>query len=408
MQQSLESSFYAHVELIRRGLPTLVVQAEYLWAMNTLPRIYSRFRSRSSLSFCRSDYAWGRLFDHKDRSWYSMDYMRNLRVIKPNINFLSDDEDEYPSIPPMNSDQQSLVDSMWQTHLQKFQTTPRGYYNRDDLPFPTNVAILYDPYQDAACDEYHKFGSVNGPGTMQADEYIVLLIAQCIRLHRMDPSASSLARIIPMLRHFVAYTFNGVRCLLSESIGIPLSLQRAYGSNVASILGAISAPRPVPHVSTSAVKYTFKNEITDITSYTSWGNLEYSILSPIYDIPRVVDVTNILFDYYMYQRLLSYSSRMVVTTSERDGDDVTCNSGYVPVDRNIAFENPEEECCAQLCLSWITALHATRISMYACCERCNQASCPRDSIVVDIVNWIRTTFQVPSYGDAGNQTIVMI
>ncbi|PXF40942.1 hypothetical protein BWQ96_09337 [Gracilariopsis chorda] len=441
LYESMREAFYAQVDLIRRGLPVRVVQSEYVYAANFLAHYDSYFQYRNLNTTCVYSYLWYHLFDYSNRAHWALKYLQSMRGWKPEINFLN--FTQYESLPPMAQTEQDVVDGLWHTIDLKLLSTPRGQYGYDDLPFPNNVGVLYDPGQELACSEYNKFGSVTGDHARPATDVYIHLAMCSIQMYQAGANRDAIKQ---MLSHFAAYAFDGVRCTGDEQadLKIPEILFQNYSRNIGYIYSSIpnkttGDPVNLPQFTKDAFQSIFADEIQSLTSYNSWGYPEYAKLVGRNSIPAIVDSIDTLLDNQNFDTLMqspgsswsgtpmntaSGSTSTTTSGSSSDDDDeldevddfivldrtATCSNGYTWLSREIQVQDDLEHCCATVCDTF--AMLITSVDPFPheeCCYRCNEShGCPSGLTEQDIFDNDNSFIIVPEYGDQSQQTVTMV
>lgn len=430
-EEALRKAYYAQVDLIRRGLPTIVVQAEYAYAVNALCRSDRYFREKSKLSSFRIlTRVWKALFDPNYYGRYAIKYIDYLKTWKPNINFLT--FSKFQSLPALTPAQQAIIDTHWATTYSRIKTAPRTFFSYTMFTFPQNIEILHDPQKDQACAEYNKFGPVSSANAMNARILLISTFVSTIEICRMGGKKKALAQLF---RHMVGYIFNGVRCTRREGVGvqIPLKLQKFYTSYLAYLYADIVKPIEVPLITKEAVEDVYEGEISALSSYNSWGNVEYAKLQTGNSIPRVYNaVDTILTDDSKHGEVATASARQLVRQGlisptnlfnssghsfafrnstyplpyhERLSNFTdrtstpTCSGDFYYSPRDVAVEHIDEHCCATPCQIWgEVAGIAAGTPFDECCTRCNQYKCPITA-PEDMANIELTVITIPEFGE---------
>lgn len=405
---ALRRAYYSQLELIRRGLPTIVVQAEYAWAINKLGMIDGYFRYKRSLdSFCKADFIWARLFDSNNRAWWAIKYIQYIRWHDPSIHFVT--YAKYPKLPPMTQAEQAMADKHWLQTEQSLLAPPRRNVPLRNFKFPSNVQILYDPYRGEACSEYHKFGPVSGADIRDAHTVLLQLLVSSIELFRLGAARSDIEK---MVRHFVAYCFDGIRCKRHEDrlVKIPHLLHAAYAQNCAYLYAKVARPAQRRVITEQAVEAVYGDEVHSLVSYNSWGNTEYAVLTDTAAIPRVHRSLKVILDDDKNKDLDVISARMLgergaVVGSNGSGAVAVavrpygCPVGYAFVAREGAVGHALEHCCAWACQIWDDVFGMAAHATERCCERCNAFSCVGKLTKADaaVAKW--TEVVVPQFGE---------
>lgn len=419
----------------------MVVQAEYAYAINKFRSLayssrqysppqalnvsryygYSSYRHRRSRSQpygipCISSSMMAKLFDRHKRARYALKYIQNIARSRPNINFIG--YSETSKLPPLNASEEKRVGYMWEKTWNTMSTSHSWNFHVDNFTFPKNVEVLYDPRRYEACQQYRKFGDVTAGSSMNAQEALALLLVVSIKLHREKGSYTS---IIQMLRHFVAYTFDGVRCVRAEGreIRIPNLLMTAYARNVGFIYGSSAHIEDDDSIVPEAVLEVFKKEVHSLTSYESWGHIEYARLSGRSSIPFIWNSAVLILSSSAYDRVKKYAiwwkMHHVTVATERElrmsgREEQKCKPGYDFLSRPGYIENRDEHCCGSPCLTWAKiAPSSWAFPAELCCIRCNQFNqCPAGIQELDAFdnNW--SIVVVPQYGTSSRTTYTLV
>lgn len=435
---ALKDAYYAQVELIRRGLPKIVVQAEYAYATNYICMRDSYFRERQDMSsFQVYPAVWYKMYHSNYFARYAIKYIDYLKTWKPNINFLT--FTKYPELPDMTADEQAMVDAHWQTTYSEMANPPRIFFSYSAFSFPRNIDILYDPNRNIACSEYQKFGPVDVPEAMNARLFLIITLVSAIEISYMGGDKNALTQLF---RHIVSYFFNGVRCTRKEGAGIyiPLNLQNYYTRYLAYLYADIVNPNSVAAITKEAVEQVYEGEISSLTSYNSWGNVEYATLQTSNSVPKIYNsISTILTSTSKYGELTSASARQLVRQGIVSNSSLRTSSGYSFVYRNSTgtlsnlanlvnssthsvscyghffymprekpVQNLLEHCCAMPCDIWgFVSGYQAGSPFDECCTRCNQFYCPPDT-PGDEDNVVKTEILIPEFGEQESYSVRLV
>lgn len=421
LDECIEEAYFSQVDLIRRGLPSTVIQEEFCWAVNLLIRSYYPLQYLSLERVGVSQQSrWYQLFDSKHRSKYVLRYLISMKTWKEDINYISYRSQE--KLPPMNKKEQDLVNDLWTSTKQRLSKTPRIGYRSEDIAFPRNIDVLYDPGRAQSCIEYYKFGNITTENSRDAKDVLILLTMQTIHLYRMGAEPK---RVVQMLKHFVAFAFNGVRCIRQErrNIKIPNTLRDIYARTYAYIFSTISKPLEKPIISHTSVANVFQEEMNSLISYKSWGHMEYAKVSHPTAYPIIINSVSAILCNENYKKLekktidlsrsnVSSSHSLITSTPAVVRHSTTtnpCRTGYTYISRPEKTLDYKACCCPIGCRIWSrTFSSSSPFPAEACCARCNQMSCPTGIQARDIRMQQMTFVLLPFFGYHRNQFVALV
>lgn len=268
-RNAIKKMFFIEVNNIRRGLPTIVSDQQFFLAMNVFAKYSPSFRSRN---LNRTKYL-KRYSLYETLPYGSWAYGFLLHFNAFPVHFLT--TNLIKTLPPMSAEEKAHVYRAWRFTEQKLLSTPRGNYTFDDFTLPKNVHILYDSKRNLTCEQYNRFGEVNSNNSYSAPKVAVVLITAAIRMFHAGVDR---APILQMLSHFIAFTFNGVRCKRVEGndLRIPIFLVHSYSRHLGYLSTLLPQKTALPRLSEKVVQSVFASEIDLFTSFRSWGNLKGS------------------------------------------------------------------------------------------------------------------------------------
>lgn len=436
-EQAIKLMFFIEVDNIRRGLPSRISEDQFLTAMNTYVDNHSPFKN-GNLSQINYVEIWSSPYiDFFDRKGKMADfYLKTLELqfSVDSLHFLH--TSEYNGLPPMPVAEQNIADTMWNATRQKLMITPRTKYTFGNFSFPKNVEILHDPWQSEACTQYEKYGNMSSVHTYPAKDVMAVLILPIMKiLHEGRSLYNQKIRnlVRQMLAHFVAYTFDGVRCkrLEGNDLKIPARLVTSYSRNLA-MLSTLGNPGGFPDLSFNATKSFFSTEIEACTSYVSWGYTKFAYSEHVNGMNANIDYLDIVQSVMSpstFKSLLSISSRtssravvmnnelqphLESTHSSRfesdhisfDFQDSICFSSFLWLTRREVVADIHEHCCALICDAMRYLIDSVdEYPHEPCCHRCSQKilgisgdTCPLGVTRADRDDSEQTAISIPEFG----------